>query len=200
MRASKLISILCHPIFMPIVAVYLSLNLVPSIGFAINNYIGFIYFILFLSTILLPLTSVFFLLKTGVISSFEINNHKERSTPIFITIIWMVYGYYKISSFLLFAPILKSEFLGAVVILSIASIISRFWKISLHMLGVGGLVGVLMGLNVLFGGLLEWLIIAILASGIVATARLTEGAHTQGQVYAGFFTGVLIEFGCVLLF
>ena len=68
------------------------------------------------------------------------------------------------------------------------------------MLGVGGLVGVLMGLNVLFGGLLEWLIIAILISGIVATARLTEGAHTQGQVYAGFFTGVLIEFGCVLLF
>ena len=200
MRASKFISILFHPIFMPIVVVYLSLNLVPSISFAINNYLGFVYFILFLSTILLPLTSVFFLLKTGVISSFEINNHKERSIPIFITIIWMVYGYYKISSFLLFAPILKSEFLGAVVILSIASIVSRFWKISLHMLGVGGLVGVLMGLNVLFGGLLEWLIIAILISGIVATARLTEGAHTQGQVYAGFFTGVLIEFGCVLLF
>ena len=200
MRASKFISILFHPIFMPIVVVYLSLNLVPSISFAINNYLGFVYFILFLSTILLPLTSVFFLLKTGVISSFEINNHKERSIPIFITIIWMVYGYYKISSFLLFAPILKSEFLGALVILSIASIISRFWKISLHMLGVGGLVGVLMGLNVLFGGLLEWLIIAILISGIVATARLTERAHTQGQVYAGFFTGVLIEFGCVLLF
>ena len=200
MRASKFISILFHPIFMPIVVVYLSLNLVPSIGFAINNYLGFVYFILFLSTILLPLTSVFFLLKTGVVSSFEINNHKERSIPIFITIIWMVYGYYKISSFLLFAPILKSEFLGALVILSIASIISRFWKISLHMLGIGGLVGVLMGLNVLFGGLLEWLIIAILISGIVATARLTERAHTQGQVYAGFFTGVLIEFGCVLLF
>ena len=200
MKVSKLISFLFHPVFMPIVVVYLSLNLVPNIGFAINNYLSFIYFILFLSTILLPLISVFFLLKTGVISSFEMNNHKERSITIFITIIWMVYGYYKISSFLLFAPILKSEFLGAVVILCIASIISRFWKISLHMLGVGGLVGVLLALNVLFGNLFQWLIIAILVSGIVATARLTEGAHTHGQVYAGFFTGVFVEFSCILLF
>jgi len=200
MRLSKLISILLHPIFMPIVVVYLSLNLVPNIGFAINNYLNFVFIILFLSTILLPLTSIFFLLKNGVISSFEINNHKERSLPIFITIIWMVYGYYKISSILLFAPILKSEFLGAIIILSLASIISRFWKISLHMLGVGGLVGVLFGLNFLFGGLFQWIIIAIVFSGIVATARLIEGAHTQGQVYAGFFIGLIIEFGCVLLF
>ena len=59
MRASKFISILPPDFFMPIVVVYLSLNLVPSI-IVINNYLGFVYFILFLSTILLPLTSVFY--------------------------------------------------------------------------------------------------------------------------------------------
>ena len=93
---------------------------------------------------------------------------------------------------------LKSEFVGAIIILFIASIVSKFWKISLHMLGIGGVVGVLFSLNILFGGLFKFAILSILVAGILAMARLAEKAHSESQIYIGFLIGFLIEFGSVL--
>lgn len=198
MRFSKFISIILHPIFMPTIAIYLSLKLIPNIGFAITNYLSFIYPILILSTIILPLMSVYFLKKKKIISSLEMRNHKERSLPIFITIMWMIYGYYKLAEIFVLSPILKSECIGAIIILLTASIISIFWKISLHMLGIGGLVGVLFGLNILFGGIYQIAILSVVISGFLASARITEKAHNEAQIYTGFLIGFLIEFGSVL--
>ena len=81
----------------------------------------------------------------------------------------------------------------------VASIVSRYWKISLHMLGIGGVVGVLFSLNIWFGNLSNLLIIFILTSGLLGYARLKEKAHNATQVYLGFLIGFLIEFFCVLL-
>ena len=100
MRLSKLISIILHPIFMPILALYLSLRQVPSIGFAITNYQNYIYLVLIFSTVILPLISIFFLIKSGKVSSLEMSNHKERSVPLFRTAIWMGLGYYILENIL----------------------------------------------------------------------------------------------------
>ena len=54
MRLSKFISIILHPIFMPILAFYLSLKQVPSIGLAITNNQNYIYLVSFISTVILP--------------------------------------------------------------------------------------------------------------------------------------------------
>ena len=40
--------------------------------------------------------------------------------------------------------------LGAIIILSLASVLSNFWKISLHMLGVGGILGVSIAIQILY--------------------------------------------------
>ena len=40
--------------------------------------------------------------------------------------------------------------LGAIIILSLASVLSNFWKISLHMLGVGGILGVFIAIHILY--------------------------------------------------
>ena len=200
MRLSKFISVILHPIFMPIIALYLSLKLIPSIGFAITNYLNFIYLILLLSTIILPLMSILFLIKNKLVSSLEMSDHKERSVPLFITAIWMSYGYYKIGGVLILSPILKAELLGAIIIILIASAISKYWKISLHMLAIGGVVGVLFSLNILFGNLLEIIILSVVFAGILGFARLNEKAHNHAQIYTGFLVGFLIEVGGILLF
>ena len=200
MRLSKFISVILHPIFMPIIALYLSLKLIPSIGFAITNYLNFIYLILLLSTIILPLMSILFLIKNKLVSSLEMSDHKERSVPLFITAIWMSYGYYKIGGVLILSPILKAELLGAIIIILIASAISKYWKISLHMLAIGGVVGVLLSLNILFGDLLEIIILSVVFAGILGFARLNEKAHNHAQIYTGFLIGFLIEAGGVLFF
>ena len=200
MRLSKFISIILHPIFMPILALYLSLRQVPSIGFAITNYQNYIYLVLIFSTVILPLISIFFLIKSGKVSSLEMSNHKERSVPLFRTALWMGLGYYILENILVFSPIIKAELIGAISIILIASIISKYWKISLHLLGIGGLVGVLIALEIIYGNLQHLIIIFILLSGVLAMARIKEKAHNYPQVYIGFLGGLSIELLIILIF
>lgn len=200
MRLSKLISIILHPIFMPILALYLSLRQVPSIGFAITNYQNYIYLVLIFSTVILPLISIFFLIKSGKVSSLEMSNNKERSVPLFRTALWMGLGYYTIENILVFSPIIKAELIGAISIILIASIISKYWKISLHLLGIGGLVGVLIALEIIYGNLQHLIIIFILLSGVLAMARIKEKAHNYPQVYIGFLGGLSVELLIILIF
>ena len=112
----------------------------------------------------------------------------------------MCLGYYVIKDILVLAPILKLELISAIILIFIASIISKYWKISLHMLGIGGVVGVMFSLNVLFGGLLQIIMLSILLSGILGVARRNEKAHNNLQIYTGFEIGFLIETGGILLF
>lgn len=197
---SKIISITLHPLFMPIIACYLSLKLTGNTQFLITNHLNFIYLMLLLSTIILPLISIFFLIKKGIVSSLEMSNYKERFVPLIITTSWMCYGYYKLSEILTFYPLLKTELLCAIIIVFLAALISKFWKISLHMLGIGGCVGVVFSLNIIFGNLIYETIISILLAGILGFARLKLNAHNNTQVYIGFLIGFFIECGGILIF
>ncbi len=199
MRLSKIISVILHPIFMPLIALKLTLFLVPSIGFALNTYVRFIVGIVVISTIVFPLISILFFIKTGSVKSLEMSSHKERFPPLIYSALFMFVGYQFVNSALTFAPILKAEFLGAIVIVSLAAVISKFWKISLHMLGIGGLVGVLIGLNFLYGGLSQFVVISILLSGVLGVSRINEKAHNYSQVYTGFIVGVSVELIALLL-
>lgn len=94
---------------MPLLALYITLQSIPSIGFAINPYLNYIYGVVIACTILLPLSTIFFLTQKGKVSSLEMSDHKERSLPLFRTVIWMSLGLYMLNKILLYAPILKAE-------------------------------------------------------------------------------------------
>lgn len=194
MRFSKIISILLHPIFMPLIALKLTLFLVPSIGFSITAYLNFIIGVVIISTIILPIICIFLFLKTGKVTSLELSSYKERPTPLIYCTLFMYIGFLLINHILIFSPILKAVFLGGIIIIALAAFISRFWKISLHMLGIGGLSGTLIGLNFFYGGLSQFIIILILLSGVLGICRINEKAHNHAQVYIGFLLGASIEF------
>ena len=199
MKLTQLISIILHPIFMPLLALHLTLIVVPSIAFTLSQNLVLIYCIVIFCTIILPLISIFWLIQKGRVSSLEMSNHKERSLPLVKTVIWMSVGYYLLENALFYTPILKAELLGAIIIILVAAIISKFWKISLHLLGIGGLVGVFIALQVIHGALLYLLILFILLSGILAVARIKQKAHNYAQVYAGFIVGLSVELITILL-
>nr|MBA3901746.1 hypothetical protein [Bacteroidota bacterium] len=70
-------------------------------------------------------------------------------------------------------------------------IITLAWKVSAHMVGMGGLAGAVIGLSVKFSINLQVLIISLLIlSGLVGYARLQLSAHTHTQVYFGFLIGL----------
>ena len=200
MQLSKFISIILHPIFMPVLALYLTLKTLPSVVFAISQYLNYIYGIVICCTIILPLLSIFFLMRKGRVSSLEMSNHKERSLPLFGTVIWMLLGFFMLRNILVYAPILKAEIIGAILIILFAAIISKFWKISLHLLGIGGVVGVFIALQLMEGGVLHLLLIFILLSGILGVARIAQKAHNHTQVFVGFLLGVSVELIALLLY
>ena len=99
MKLTKFISILLHPMFMPILALHLTLLVLPSLAFTLSQNLLLIYGILIFSTMILPLISIFWLMQKGKVSSLEMSNHKERSLPLFKTVIWMSFGYYLLQAF-----------------------------------------------------------------------------------------------------
>jgi hypothetical protein len=200
MKLTQLISILLHPMFMPILALHLTLLVLPSLAFTLSQNLLLIYGILVFSTMVLPLISIFWLMQKGKVSSLEMRNHKERSLPLFKTVIWMSFGYYLLQNLLFYTPILKAELLGAILIILLAAIISKFWKISLHLLGIGGVVGVFIALQIMHGDFLYLLILFILLSGLLGVARIKQKAHNYAQVYAGFLVGLSVELITLLVY
>ena len=199
MQLSKFISIALHPVFMPLLALCLTLEALPSIA-STSQDLHYIYGIVICCTIILPLLSVFFLIKKGRVSSLEMSNHKERSLPLFITVIWMSLGFFMLNNTLFYAPILKAEIIGAILIILFATIISKFWKISLHLLAIGGVVGIFIALQLIEGEVMSYLLlIFIFLSGILGVARMVQKSHNHTQIYVGFLLGVSVELITLLI-
>jgi len=200
MKLTQLISIILHPMFMPLLALHLTLLVLPSLAFTLSHNLLLIYGILIFSTMVLPLVSIFWLMRKGQVSSLEMSNHKERTLPLFKTVIWMSFGYYLLQDLLFYTPLLKAELLGAILIILLAAIISKFWKISLHLLGIGGVVGVFIALQIIHGDFLYLLLVFILLSGLLGVARIKQKAHNYAQVYSGFLVGLIVELITLLVY
>jgi len=66
------------------------------------------------------------------------------------------------------------------------------------MLGIGGVLGLIIALQLLYKNDMFLIIVFILISGILASARLNENAHNKPQIYIGLLIGVLTEMIIVL--
>ncbi|MBK9357397.1 MAG: hypothetical protein IPN08_08450 [Bacteroidales bacterium] len=90
--------------------------------------------------------------------------------------------------------------LGGAILIALALIINLFWKISIHMVGIGGLTGGFIGLNyqmlINSGSLVLGL---FLLSGLVGFARLKLNTHNEAQVYVGFIVGITTMAGITVL-
>ena len=194
MQFSKILSFVFHPVLMPTYAILLLLyfSKVFSQFMPIEQKTHLINLTL-IFTLLLPLLGVFLLKKLKIVSSIYMENQKERKWPLLIAIS-SYYLLFRMFEFLYIHPIIIKLVLGAMLILFLAVIISNFWKISLHMLGIGGVFGAFLAFQYLFGGKLFLIILLLLCSGLVAYARINENAHTLKQVYLGFLVGACVEF------
>ena len=69
--------------------------------------------------------------------------------------------------------------------------ISYFWKISIHMAGMGGITGLLFMLcHQLDCNLFVPISLAIFFSGLVGSSRLIAGSHKPAQIYVGYLLGL----------
>ena len=191
MSLEKIVSILFHPVFVPTITVFLVVKIYSNM-IILENQAGIILIGTCVFSLILPLLSVFILLFKKKIDSLEMPKKEERFLPILFASIWMILGFYFMKEIFSYAPIMKSIYLGAIYVIIIALLITKKWKISLHMLAIGGATGVLIMLEFLFGQNLMLLLITILTSGILGFSRLSLKAHSLNQIYAGFILGNII--------
>ena len=191
MFLAKLLSRLLHPIFIPTITLsIISIKFVNII--ILSNQLDIIIIGVMIFTLLFPLLSILYLLYTDRIKSLQIEERKERILPITITIIWMLIGYYFLANILDYAPIIKTIYLGMIATLFTTLLITKYWKISLHMAAIGGCFGVFLAIQSIFGGVINYVILILMLSGLLGYSRSVLKAHSMQQIYSGFCLGVFM--------
>jgi membrane-associated phospholipid phosphatase len=156
-------------------------------------------FTVFTFTVLLPLLNLLILHKLNYVSTLKIEKREERFFPLLITSFCYLGLFYMLYDFNIW-PIIKLFILGAGISIMVAAIISKFWQISAHMIGVGGFIGLIFSVSY-FMQIDLFIIISlfIIVAGIVGFSRLYLNAHSPKQIYLGFMVGCIIQFSLFLL-
>lgn len=189
-KVSKTLSVVFHPLLIPTYTLLIIFNLNVFFSMIIPQVAKWqILGMIFLITFIFPLFMVILFQRIGIIKSLYMKTKEERTLPYLMTII-----FYYLASYLLkqlqISPIFYYFILGSTFLIIITLIINFFWKISIHMIGIGGMFGTLMGLSFLFMIDIPFLIILlVLCSGITGFARLKLNAHNPAQIYSGFLLG-----------
>ena len=129
----------------------------------------------------------------GIISDVQLNRQRERFLP--YTIITVCYVVGALYLFNINAPTWMWMFLfGAATSALVSMVVNFFWKISAHMAGIGGLIGLLCKINNYGDGvfdLMPIICVMIITAGILGTSRIAMERHTLWQVIAGVLNGFL---------
>lgn len=148
-------------------------------------------------TCVLPMIAIGTLHHYGVIRDKRLENAQERTLPYAFAVLCYLgaaiylHNIHSPQWFVMF-PV------GGMVACLIVLVVNRWWKISAHATGIGGVVALLMQIHLqgLSAFDLFWVVvIAILLAGILGTSRLLLKRHTVLQVLVGFAVG----YACVCL-
>jgi len=190
---AKIISYIFHPMFLPLYCLLLLFNL--------NSYFSFelilkakLLLIAFvgITTIIFPLIIIFLMKKQGLINSYFMKTKHERIYPYFIITIFYFFTFNLFRQIQL--PAMYTLFMmGATILLLVISILNFWWKISIHLVGIGGLFGVITGLALSLSiNLIFQIIIIIFIAGVVGYSRLKLNSHKPYEIYSGFLIGAII--------
>lgn len=133
---------------------------------------------------------------SGNIKSLHLDERRQRRVPFFyITVLYAFTAYY-FSSQMIVTNMAGAFFVLTAIMIFLAWIINYFWKISIHSLGMGGIVGFLIVVSVMMpeSPVKYMMFSAIPLAGLVMMARLSLNAHTPVQVYGGFILGLFVSF------
>ncbi|MCP9198762.1 hypothetical protein MKO06_02505 [Gramella sp. GC03-9] len=186
----KLASYLFHPLWMPFTGSFLYFMLIPR--YFPGEIVKAKLLAIAIITIFIPIVFYFLLKNLGKVQSQFLQDVKERKWPLFffILLVFMVlnqilnvYNY----------PGLYFYFVGILISTCLAYILTWFnMKISLHMIGISGLIMFFVAFCLYFHlYLIYTLSFLIIAAGLTASSRLYYKAHTGWELVLGVVIGFL---------
>jgi len=193
---ARFISYGCHPIFAPIISLYILFQLPLLQNYRLTEfYKQYIYGAMLINLVIAPILISFYFKRIGIIKSLEMKTVEERRTPFLMTLIFYLFTL-ALLYFTKFPIIYVKAFLGATLAVTTLYIFTLLKvKVSAHLSGIGGICGLLFVLsNIYQVELTNLLLLFIVLSGVVASARMTLKAHSYGELAVGFMLGFFSAF------
>jgi len=95
---------------------------------------------------LLPLFRYF-----NIVESIYMSSNRERIFPLLITAVFFYVGYYFLLQLRYVPSTITSFMFGSCLSVALALLVTVRWKISAHLVGIGGVCGAIVALFLLFG-------------------------------------------------
>lgn len=190
-RLAHAVSWVLHPFLLPVYTITLLLT-ITSFALFPANVKYYLLWVILLYAVLIPVLALGVLRSLGRISSYRVDDRRERLLPLLIGAVCYLLcalTLAKIPS----VVFLRKFMVAAACCEVMCLIVSLRWKISLHLTGMGAVVALFVVMNIVgVGTMLLPLSVAILGAGALASARLYLGCHNPAQVLAGFGGGFIV--------
>lgn len=149
--------------------------------------------VVFMFSFVFPVLNIYILYKLKRIPGLTLSNQGDRTFPYVMTSLFyfgLVYLLLDINIW----PSIKLFIGGGGLAILITALINLRSKISAHMVGIGGLLGVLISVSYLIKfDMTLFYILVIVVAGLVGFARLQLREHRPYQLYTGFFLGLAVQ-------
>lgn len=197
---SKILSVVFHPLVMPSLGLLMIYNSGTYVSMLSTEAERIIFLIVAVGTFLLPLSLIPVFIYTRMVSTVEMKERSERFFPLLITSALFYIDYFVLRS-LMVPRIIQLFILAATLSVVLTSLINIKWKISAHMVGIGGLIGALLAMSFrLLADISVSLIISIVIAGLLGFARLNLNAHKPSEIYGGLGLGFLTNMLLIIFF
>ncbi|HTX87919.1 MAG TPA: hypothetical protein VMC08_02935 [Bacteroidales bacterium] len=194
-RFERILSYVLHPLFVP---TYI-MGLLISLPYFVASRLPVLSKLILAGTVVtmtafIPLIFMAFMHRRKIIRTFFLETREERIYPLLTVAVSYYITYYILKGYPVSA-LFSYYMLGSTFLAVLSLIISFYSKISLHMIGIGGFLGLTLGMMLNFGFNLFWPVVILVAlSGLLAYARLKVGSHKPFEVYSGFLLGAGVMF------
>ena len=154
-----------------------------------GKHAGLIVIQLVINTVIFPLLTTVLMVRLDFVGGIKLPKREDRILPLIATMIFYIWTL--VSMRAMQPPILFLQMMfGATISLILAFIINLKVKISLHAIGAGNLVGIILFIIFQTHYQILWLlIIGLVVAGFIGTARLYLNAHNKLEVMLGYFIG-----------
>lgn len=199
---AHVVSIVLHPIFVPLIGTWLIIEAHPLqfAGFSSKALFG-VYGSVVSNTILLTGFTVVILKQLHFIKSIRLRTQNDRIIPYIATMTFYFWGFLVFKHQTAIPVVLTAFMLGNFLAVVLAFLSNLVLKISMHALGMGGLLGLMFCFfgdpyfNIAFP-----LTVVIVVAGIVCTSRLILQEHTLREIYWGVLFGVFAQLVAAWIF
>lgn len=192
---AQVVSYLFHPLFVPIIVVWMLLYLHPINYLLTDGGIRVrLMAMTFINTVLLPGFVVFLLWRLKFIPNMYLENRRDRIIPLNVVLIFYFWAFYIGRNLEAIPPAMQQWLLGVFIASCAAMFTNIFFKISLHTIAAGGaLLFFVLQARADLHWPLGWLAPVVVLAGLVGTARLLRSAHAPGEIYAGYLAGAISQ-------